>query len=53
MQPADAAAPDITFHCDSETFVLLAYERITLAGALEDGRIVVEGDHELAHQFAE
>ena len=53
MQPADSAAPDVTFRCDAETFVLLAYERITLAAALADGRIVVEGDRELADQFAE
>lgn len=53
MQPADNAAPDVTFHCDTETFVLLAYERITLAVALADGRISVEGDRELADQLAE
>jgi len=53
MQPAEDAAPDVTFRCDSETFVLLAYERIKLAEGLADGRISVEGDRELAGQFAE
>lgn len=53
MKLAETAAPDVTFRCDTETFVLLAYERITLADALADGRIVVEGDRELADQFAE
>ena len=53
MQPAETSAPDVTFRCDTETFVLLAYERITLAAALADGRIVVEGDRKLADQFAE
>ena len=53
MQPAGTAAPAVTFRCDTETFVLLAYERITLAAALADGRIVLEGDRELADQFAE
>ena len=53
MQPAETAAPDVTFRCDTETFVLLAYERITLAAAVADGRIIVTGDHELADQFME
>ena len=52
MQPAVSADADVTFRCDTATFVLLAYERITLAAALADGRIVVEGDRELADQFA-
>ena len=50
---AQAAAPEVTFRCDTENFVLLAYQRITLAAALADGRIAVEGDRELADQFAE
>ena len=53
MQPAGTAAPDVTFRCDTETLVLLAYERITLAAALAEGRIAVEGDRDLANQFAE
>ncbi len=53
MQPAETGAPDVTFRCDKETFVLLAYERITLAAALADGRIVAQGDRKLADQFAE
>lgn len=53
MQPAQSGDADVTFRCDTETFVLLAYQRITLATALADGRIAVEGDRELADQFAE
>ena len=53
MQTAGTAATEVTFRCDTETFVLLAYERVKLAAALSDGRIVVEGDRELARQFAE
>lgn len=53
MQPAEGSSPDVTFRCDTETFVLLAYERITLAEALADGRISFEGDRKLADQFAE
>lgn len=52
MQPAVSADAEVTFRCDTATFVLLAYERITLAAALADGRIVVEGDRELTDQFA-
>ena len=51
MQAAGTAEPDVTFRCAAETFVLLAYERITLAEALADGRISVKGDRELADQF--
>lgn len=53
MQPAGTDAPDVTFRCDTETFVLLAYGRITLSTALADGRIAFDGDRELAAQFAE
>ena len=53
MRPAETASPDVTFRCDTEDFVLLVYERITLAFALADGRIVVEGNRKLADQFAE
>lgn len=53
MEAAGPGAPDVTFRCDAETFVLLAYERIRLAVAIADGRIAVDGDRELANQFAE
>ena len=53
MQAAGTAAADVTFRCDAETFVLLVYERITLAAAVSDGRISVGGNRELAAQFAE
>ena len=53
MQPTENAIPDVTLRCDTETFVLLAYGRITLAAALADGRIIAEGDRDLADQFAE
>ena len=44
MLPTESAIPDVTFRCDTETFVLLAYGRITLAAALANGRIVSEGE---------
>ena len=52
LQPAGSASPDATFRCDTKTFVLLAYERITMAEALGNGRIAVEGNRELADEFS-
>ena len=51
MEPAGTAAAEVTFHCDAETFALLAYERIALDAAISDGLIAVEGDQELAANF--
>lgn len=51
MEPAGTAAANVTFRCDTETFLLLVYGRTTLDRAVADGRIVVEGDRELAAQF--
>ena len=51
MQPARHEAPDVTFHCHGETFVLVAYGRISMDSAVDDGRVTVEGNLELAAQF--
>ena len=48
IEEAGNASVDVTFHCDTETFVLLLYGRLTLAAALDRGRVVVEGDRSLA-----
>ena len=53
LQPAGSAIPHVTFRCDTETFVLLAYERITMAAAQESGKIAIEGNQELAEKFAD
>lgn len=53
MEPSGAAAPDVTLRCDTETFVLLAYGRVTAVSAISDGRITVEGDRGLAAQISE
>ena len=53
MEPAGTAVADVTFRCDTETFVLLAYGRTTLGTAVADGLIAVEGDRELVAQFGQ
>ena len=42
-----ATAADVTCHCDTETFVLLMYGRLTPQAAAAHGRLVVEGDRRL------
>lgn len=51
MGDAKDARPDATFHCDTETYILLIYGRLNLDTALASGRLVVEGDHEAARGF--
>jgi hypothetical protein len=53
MGPAGTAPADITFECDTETFVLLVYGRISLQSCLDDGRITCQGDRELALSFTQ
>lgn len=46
---APAAA---TLSCDTETFILALYRRLSFADALSAGHISVSGDESLAHAFA-
>ena len=43
----------MTFHCETETFVLLISARLTLESALDNGRVIVEGDRSLAMAFSQ
>lgn len=52
MEPAGQQTPDVTLKCDTQTFVLLLYGRITYQEAVTDGQITVSGDSGLAAQFA-
>ena len=45
--PAAAA-----MYCDTETFILALYRRLSLAAALNEGRIALSGDEDLARAFA-
>ena len=47
---AQAAA---TLNCDTETFIMMLYRRLNLAGGMADGRIAVSGDDALARAFAQ
>ncbi len=49
---ADTPA-DVTFRCDTETFVLLVYGRMTLDRAFQDGRLTASGDRAKADAFAQ
>jgi uncharacterized protein (TIGR03083 family) len=53
MDAAGAAAPDVTFHCDTETYILLVYGRLNLDTALTSGRLRVAGDPQLATAFGQ
>ena len=51
MEPAGGKRPDVIFGCDSQTFVLLVYGRISMESTVADGKIVASGDSGLAAQF--
>lgn len=51
MEPAGEENPQVTFSCDTQTFVLLAYGRITLKEAVAARQITVSGDNALAAKF--
>jgi uncharacterized protein (TIGR03083 family) len=53
LEEAGDAAVDVTFQCDTETFVLLISARLTLESALDNGRVIVEGDRSLAMAFSQ
>ncbi len=48
-----AASADVTFQCDTETFVLLVYGRLMLDRALAEARLTVIGDREQAVTLAQ
>ena len=51
MEPAGEENPQVTFSCDTQTFVLLVYGRITLKEAVAARQITVSGDNALAAKF--
>lgn len=44
---------DVTFRCDTGTFALLMYGRLSPGSAIGDGRLAAEGNVELAGQFSQ
>jgi uncharacterized protein (TIGR03083 family) len=53
MEEAGATSPDVTFRCDTETYILLVYGRLNLEAAIASGRLRVEGDRQLASDFGQ
>jgi uncharacterized protein (TIGR03083 family) len=51
MEPASTTAAHVTCHCQTETFVLLMMDRLSLAVAIEHGDSRVEGDRGLVAAF--
>ena len=51
VRPAGNSEPDVSFICGGETYVLVMYGRLTVAGALADGRMTFDGDPALAVGF--
>ena len=51
MEPAGTGKADVTFRCDLETFIFLAYTRLTIDAATSTGRLTIEGDHRLAYDY--
>ena len=53
VQVADDAPAAATLSCDTETFILALYRRLSFADALEKGRIALSGDENIARAFAQ
>jgi len=51
MEPAGGAAPHVTFRCETGTFVLMMYRRLTLHAVMAAGQLVVEGEQGLIAAF--
>jgi hypothetical protein len=53
MEDTGEAQPQVTFRCDTETYVLLVYGRLPLDTAINSSRLVVAGDRALATAFGQ
>lgn len=53
LGPSDGSAADLTFVCDTDTYILFCMGRLSLNRSVRRGRIVLEGDTELAGQFGD
>jgi uncharacterized protein (TIGR03083 family) len=51
--PADSQVADVTFTCDTDSLLLLLMGRLPLRRSVRRGRIVLEGDVDLAARFDE
>lgn len=53
LTPCEGKEADVTFHCDTNTYILFGMGRMPLSRSVRRGRIKLEGDEKLAAQFAE
>lgn len=53
LRQADSEAADVTFICDTDSFLLLLMGRLPIRRSVRRGRIVLEGDLEVAARFDE
>jgi uncharacterized protein (TIGR03083 family) len=53
MEPTGHGQTSVTFHCDTETFILLIYGRVTHEAALASGRLRGEGNPQLITTFGQ
>jgi putative sterol carrier protein len=51
LEAAGQMRAQVTFTCDTETFLLLMWGRLALETATATGQISIEGDHGLAADF--
>jgi len=53
MADAGGTTANVTWHCDTETYVLLVYGRLNLESAIASGRLVLEGERALGIAFGQ
>jgi hypothetical protein len=51
VEPAGTGQADVTFRCAMETFVFIAYGRLTIEAAIGAERVTIQGDKRLAREF--
>ena len=53
IEEASTGSADVYLRCDAETYVFLMYGRLGVDTAIDQGRLSVEGDHNLASQLGQ
>lgn len=53
LAPSDNSPADVTFGCDTNTYILFCFGRIPLRRWLRRGNITLDGDEKLAAQFTD
>jgi len=51
VKPATTGKANVTFCCDTETCVFIAYGRLTIDAAIGSERLTIQGDKRLAREF--